>query len=547
MRSNNTFIFLIVAVVSFLVYWFFIRKKPDDISNQPSPGEEEPSLPVAEMQEIEQIINPDESVKKEAYAEPYIEPYTEYAGEDGYDFAKLSNNITATLKWKNRGGFQRVNQITLIHTVGETEVNKDVINKFKADGTTIEDANAKYFINRSGLISHTFDNKKTDGGASTNLVGTNKFKIMYKLNDGPPATEGTLLPGAGQDDIVLAVTEDQLRLSLELFEASSQTYKPKMKSTFESEMGKEGELAGTEVYFQWDWKSDADKAYRRIGHMFSMDQIRILKGSTPTGNQKQGYKFQVILDDNRWNEAGAHIEGGTGTNNAEGKSTANDTLPQDKNALGRDKGEKTLYYIKKLSASTITKPELVWLTNDISKAQEFKFVDPPSTIKSKLKKKNYFNGGDDDGVSTSAKPTRFMFKEGGKDFYMGYSKGRAQDAKEAFHLEYFTLEMAGKDYILDCAMNTDSAERYKGHGLTTTLKDNAPTWGTVRKYDNCWSDQTYKQIKLANFERGYGKNWQTCSDERGLKNRIKHMLSKGDPKPYVRAIANQQGFENKSI
>lgn len=537
MRSNNTFIFLIVAVVSFLVYWFFIRKKPDDISNQPSPGEEEPSLPVAEMQEIEQIINPDKSVKKEEYAEPYIEPYTEYAEGDGYDFADLSNNITATLKWKNRGGFQRVTQITLIHKAGTTEVNKDVINKFGDDGTTEIEANKKYFINRSGLISHTFDNKKTADGTSVNLVGKNTFEIKYKLDNG---TTGTLLPGAGQDAIELDISKDLLRLSLELFEPSSQTYKPKMKNTFESGMGKEGEIAGTEVYFQWDWKSDADRCYRRIGHMFSMDQIRILKGSDPTGNQKQAYKFQVILDDNRWNEAGAHIEGGTGTNDAEGKSTANDTLPQDKNDLGRDKGEKTLYYIKKLSASTITKPELVWLTNDISKAQEFKFVDPPSTIKSKLKKKNYFNGGTDDGESTTSKPMRFMFKEGGKDFYMGYSKGRAANDRESFYLEYFTLDMVGKGYILDCAMNTNPLERYKGDGCTGDLKSNAPKWGPVRAFGHRFNN-TYEWMKANEvWANGY------MSDQFhsfGLRNRIKHMdgLS-GDAKPYVRKIKGQTNW-----
>jgi len=546
MRSNNTFIFLIVAVVSFLVYWFFIRKKPDDISNQPSPGEEESSLPVAEMQEIEQVINPDKSVKKDEYAEPYIEPYTEYAEGDGYDFADLSNNITATLKWKNRGGFQRVTQITLIHKVGTTEVNKDVIKKFDTDGTTEIEDNKKYFINRSGLISYTFDNKKTADGSSANLVGTNTFEVKYKLDNG---TTGTLLPGTGQDAIQLVISKDLLRLSLELFEPSSQTYKPKMKSTFESGMGKEGELAGTEVYFQWDWKSDADKCYRRIGHMFSMDQIRILKGSDPGDNEKQGYKFQVILDDNRWNEAGAHVERGPGTLDGAGKNTDNDII-LDKNTLGRAKGEKTLYYIKKPSKTNITTPEMVWLTNDVSKAQEFKFVDPPSTIKSKLKKKNYFNGGTDDGESTTSKPTRFMFKEGGKDFYMGYSKGRAQNDRESFYLEYFTLDMVGKDYMLDCAMNTDPAERYKGDGCTSELKTNAPKWGPVRAFGHgCPPGQTcnYSYMKAnemwkSKWTDATGKLGDT-QQSIGLRNRIKHMDTLGgDAKPYVRKIKGQTNW-----
>ena len=525
MRSNNTFIFLIVAVVSFLVYWFFIRKKPDDISNQPSPGEEEPSLPVAEMQEIEQITNPDESVKKEEYAEVYTEPYTEYA--EGYDFAKLSNNITATLKWKNKGGFQDVKQITLTHKVGTTEVNKDVINKFGDDGTTEIEDNKKYFINRSGdtLISHTFDNKKTSGGASTNLVGTNTFTVGYTLNNGD---KGPLLPASGQGPIELVISEDQLRLSLELFEPSSQTYKPKSKGAFTSGMSKDEALAGTEVYFQWDWKSDADKCYRRIGHMFSMDQIMIVKGAVPTGTEKQGYKFQVILDDNRRVEAGAYYDA-TGSTT----SVVGDIEPQGLAA-------ETYYYIKKLSASTITTPEMVWLTSNEDNAQEFKFVDPPSTIKSKLINKNYFNGGDvTTDNSTTAKPTRFMFNKDGKDFYMGYSKGSANrspeknpDAKEAFHLEYFTLDMAEEGYMLDCVMNTKLEERYKGHGCDANLKNNAPKWGPVRHTGFIPAGQTYKSMKI-NQNYRLGDNY----DSIGLRNRIKYMNGH-----YVRGIEGQTDF-----
>ena len=524
MRSNNTFIFLIVAVVSFLVYWFFIRKKPDDISNQPSPGEEEPSLPVAEMQEIEQITNPDESVKKEEYAEAYTEPYTEYA-EGGYDFAKLSNNITATLKWKNKGGFQNVKQITLTHKVGTTEVNKDVINKFGNDGTTEIEDNKKYFINRSGdtLISHTFDNKTSDG-TSKNLVGTNTFTVTYKISD---TVTGTLLPASGQQAIELVISEDQLRLSLELFEASSQTYKPKSKSAFTSGFKKDGELSGTEVYFQWDWKSDADKCYRRIGHMFSMDRIKIIEGSEPGENQTQGYKFGVILDDNRLAEAGAYYDA-TGTNETTGDVDV------------KSPGDGPDYYIKELSASTITTPEMVWLTSKRAEAQEFKFVNPPSTINSKLKKKNYFSGGTDTSDSTTAKPTRFMFNKGGKDFYMGYSKGHAQDNKEAFHLEYFTLDMTEKGYMLDCVMNTNPAERYKGQGCDANLKNSAPKWGPVRHTNFSPPGSTYKSMK--NGKSSYLDN---NMHSRGLRNRIKYMDSVSKPKPYVRIIAGQgNDFEN---
>jgi len=543
MRSNNTFIFLIVAVVSFLVYWFFIRKKPDDISNQPSPGEEEPSLPVAEMQEIEQITNPDESVKKEEYAEPYTEPYTEYAGEDGIDYAKLSNNITATLKWKNKGGFQDVKQITLTHTVGtttKTEVNKDIINKFDADGNEIVD-NKKYFINRSGdtPISHTFDNIKTSGdtSVSVNLVGTNTFTVGYTLNNGD---KGTLLPASSQEPINLVISEDQLRLSLELFVASSETYKPKFKSAFTSGKSKGEALTGTDVYFQWDWKSDDDQCYRRIGHMFSMDQIKIVEGADPTETEeKQGYIFQVILDDNRRAEAGAHYDA-TGTTDAVG-----DIEPQGLVA-------ETKYYIKKISASTITTPEMVWLTSNVDNAQEFKFVDPPSTIKSKLKKKNYFSGGTDTSDSTTAKPTRFMFNKDGKDFYMGYSKGSANrseeknpDAKdkEAFHLEYFTLDMVENGYMLDCVMNTNPAERYKGHGCDDTLKNDAPKWGPVR-HTSFSVFSSYKSQKSSENGDGHYR-LEDSYDSRGLRNRIRYMGSLSeDTRPYVRKIKNQTDFVN---
>ena len=198
-------------------------------------------------------------------------------------------------------------------------------------------------------------------------------------------------------------------------------------------------------------------------------------------------------------------------------------------------GDGPEYYIKELSASTITTPEMVWLTSKKAEAQEFKFVNPPSTINSKLKKKNYFSGGTDTSDSTTAKPTRFMFNKGGKDFYMGYSKGRAQDKKEAFHLEYFTLDMSEKGYMLDCVMNTNPAERYKGHGCTDNLKNIAPKWGPVRHTD-FFPAQSYKSMKgNAMSELGDGDS----DDSRGLRNRIRYMDSVSKPKPYVREIEGQ--------
>jgi hypothetical protein len=359
-------------------------------------------------------------------------------------------------------------------------------------------------------------------------VGTNTFTVTYKLNNG---NTGPLLPTPTQEPINLVISEDQLRLSLELFEETSQTYKPKLKSAFTSGMSKDEALAGTEVYFQWDWKSVDDKCYRRIGHMFSMDQIKIVAGADPAEGEKQGYKFQVILDDNRRAEAGAHYDA-TGTTNAEG-----DIEPQGQLAA------KTEYYIKKISKSTITKPEMVWLTNDIDKAQEFKFVESPSTIKSKLINTNYFNGGAvTTDNSTTAKPRRFMFNVDDKDFYMGYSKGSANrsagkntDAKEAFHLEYFTLDMAEEGYMLDCVMNTNPAERYKGHGCDDTLKNNAPKWGPVR-HTGFFPFSNYKKMKGDNPAM-LGDNYGDHS--RGLRNRIKYMNGH-----YVRGIVGQTGFTN---
>ena len=110
------------------------------------------------------------------------------------------------------------------------------------------------------------------------------------------------------------------------------------------------------------------------------------------------------------------------------------------------------------------------------------------------------------------------------------------NSKKAFHLEYFTLDMTEKGYMLDCVMNTNPAERYKGHGCDADLKNNAPKWGPVR-HTNFLPVQSYKQLKgndMSELGDGYGDY------SRGLRNRIRYMDSVSKPKPYVRIIAGQE-------
>ena len=177
MRSNNTFIFLVVAIVSFLVYWFFIRKKT---VKTPAPTPSSTETPSATMGEAVVTFKPDNDAD-----EP--EAYTEYA--DDTSWAELSGNVTVKLTWDNKAGFNNTTKITIRRVIVDDENNETiydhVIERYNTDGTVIT-ANEDYFKNFESGLTYTVTNMSGSDGGNTaySVLGKNTYSIRYTLTDG---------------------------------------------------------------------------------------------------------------------------------------------------------------------------------------------------------------------------------------------------------------------------------------------------------------------------------------------------------------------------
>ena len=176
MRSNNTFIFLVVAIVSFLVYWFFIRKKT---VKTPAPTPSSTETPSATMGEAVVTFKPDKDAD-----EP--EAYTEYA--DDTSWAELSENVTVKLTWDNKAGFNNTTKITIRRVIvvdGEDNgtTYDHVIERYNTDGTVITD-NGDYFKNFQDGLTYTVTNKSGNNGEAYSVLGKNTYSILYTLTNG---------------------------------------------------------------------------------------------------------------------------------------------------------------------------------------------------------------------------------------------------------------------------------------------------------------------------------------------------------------------------
>ena len=176
MRSNNTFIFLVVAIVSFLVYWFFIRKKT---VKTPAPTPSSTETPSATMGEAVVTFKPDKDAD-----EP--EAYTEYADDDT-SWAELSGNVTVKLTWDNKAGFNNTTKITIRRVIVDDENNETiyehVIERYNTEGTVIT-ANEDYFKNFNSGLTYTVTNTSGNNGTAYSVLGKNTYSILYTLTDG---------------------------------------------------------------------------------------------------------------------------------------------------------------------------------------------------------------------------------------------------------------------------------------------------------------------------------------------------------------------------
>lgn len=291
MRSKNTFIFLIVAIVSFLVYWFFIRKKT---VKTPAPTPASPETPSATMGEAVVTFKPDKDAD-----EP--EAYTEY-DEGDTDWVDLSKNVEITLTWDNKAGFNNTTKIMIRRVIetgsGDQTTKKTydhVIQRYDADGNEIA-ANKIFFTNfKSGLsykIKHDFGNKDDQGNpVAYSVLGKNTYSIWYTLTDGRSAilTEDD---DGDKKTLTDTFTIEDLSLTLEMVKKTERYVTPSSASDVEKSS------AVSENYIVLISKNKATVGaskrylYRRWVNQYPFDDwkpFRLDKALKTVCNTKKGY------------------------------------------------------------------------------------------------------------------------------------------------------------------------------------------------------------------------------------------------------------------
>lgn len=172
---SGMLIFVLVLIAALIVTLYMVYKKGDS-SPAPSPA---PSSggggPTIDVQGIERTLNPD---KKDDGTSPSTSGYSirEYdnGSTDDYDLNKLSENVSMTLQWKNKGGFENVEKIIAQwhhNTISVATMKKVFTKSDVSNDATV----TKYFTNFT-------DNTLTlvaDG--SFNAVGTNIIRLYYVL------------------------------------------------------------------------------------------------------------------------------------------------------------------------------------------------------------------------------------------------------------------------------------------------------------------------------------------------------------------------------
>ena len=287
MRSNNTFIFLVVAIVSFLVYWFFIRKKT---VKTPAPTPSSTETPSATMGEAVVTFKPDNDAD-----EP--EAYTEYA--DDTSWAELSGNVTVKLTWDNKAGFNNTTKITIRRVIVDDENNETiydhVIERYNTDGTVITD-NEDYFKNFKSGLTYTVTNMFGSDGGNTaySVLGKNTYSIRYTLTDG--RSEILTEDENGKTTLTDTFSIEDLSLTLDAVAKTERRVKPSLSGGVEIS----GAVAENLVYLLSKNKVNGKRfAYRdrkynntNIGkHGWESWYTRLDRVTNQICNKKKGYEY----------------------------------------------------------------------------------------------------------------------------------------------------------------------------------------------------------------------------------------------------------------
>ena len=218
---SGMLIFVLVLIAALIVTLYMVYKKGDSSpapSPAPSSGGGGPSI---DVQGIERTLNPD---KKDDGTSPSTSGYSirEYdnGSTDDYDLNKLSKNVSMTLQWKNKGGFENVEKIIAQWHHNDTSVAMK--KEFTKSDTNNDATVTKYFTNFTDNTLTLVANGKF------NAVGTNIIRLYYVLAGTTVPVELTPTPTESTSTTFEAWTIGITDLSgtIGMVEASTYTWTP---------------------------------------------------------------------------------------------------------------------------------------------------------------------------------------------------------------------------------------------------------------------------------------------------------------------------------
>ena len=213
---SGTLIFVLVLVAALIITLYMVYKNGGS-SPAPAPASAPaPSGPSIDVQGIERTLNPDKSDNGSSSTSGYaIREYSSGTPTD-YDLNELSKNISMTLQWKNKGGFENVEKIIAQwhHNTSSIPMRKE----FTKNNENNNDTVTKYFTNfTDNTVTLTAD-------GSFNAVGTNIIRLYYVLAGTTDEVE--LTPPVGTDFQEWTITIPDLSGTIGMVEPTTYTWKP---------------------------------------------------------------------------------------------------------------------------------------------------------------------------------------------------------------------------------------------------------------------------------------------------------------------------------
>jgi hypothetical protein len=206
---SGALIFILVLVAALIITLYMVYKKGGSSpAPAPAPAPSSGGGPSIDVQGIERTLNPD---KKEGYA---IREYS--TGTDDYDLNELSKNVSMTLQWKNKGGFENVEKIIAKwhHNTSNIPITREFIKTNPDNNDTI----TNYFTNfTDNTVTLTAD-------GSFNAVGTNIIRLYYVLAG--TIDEVELTPPVGTDFQEWTITIPDLSGTIGMVEPTTYTWTP---------------------------------------------------------------------------------------------------------------------------------------------------------------------------------------------------------------------------------------------------------------------------------------------------------------------------------